>query len=250
MKRVVVTGVGAVTPVGNDVPTMWKNLLDGVCGIDKITKFDTENLAVKIAGEVKNFDPTSVVEKRDLRKTDMYTVYALAAAEEAVKDSGIIGAVDEKRLGSYIGTGIGGLYSFVENTQSYLEKGPRKVTPHFIPKMIGNIATGQVAIKYKAKGTSLSVMSACATGANSVGEAFHAIKDGYADAVIAGGTEYVIHPLTIAGFANMKALSTTEDPKKASIPFDVKRNGFVMGEGAGVLILEEYEHAKARKAKI
>ncbi len=249
-RRVVVTGVGAVTPVGNDVATMWKNMLDGVCGIDKITKFSTDDLTVKIAGEVKDFDPTSVVEKRDIRKTDMYTIFALAAAKEAVEDSGIIGTVDEKRLGSYIGCGIGGLYSFVENTQAFLEKGPRKVSPHFIPKMIGNIATGQVAIKYNAKGVSLSVMSACASGSNSVGEAFHAVKDGYADAVIAGGAECVVHPLTIAGFSNMKALSTTEDPKKASIPFDVKRNGFVMGEGAGVLILEEYEHAKARGAKI
>jgi 3-oxoacyl-[acyl-carrier-protein] synthase II len=250
MRRVVVTGLGAVTPVGNDIPTMWKNMLDGVCGIDKITKFDTENLAVKIAGEVKDFDPTTVIEKRDVRKTDMYTIFALAAAAQAVEDSGIIGTIDPKRLGSYIGAGIGGLYTFFENAQGLIERGPRKVSPHFIPKMIGNIATGQVAIKYNAKGPSLSTMSACASGANSVGEAFHAVKDGYADAVIAGGSECVVHPLTIAGFSNMKALSTTEDPKKASIPFDVKRNGFVMGEGAGVLILEEYEHAKARGAKI
>lgn len=250
MRRVVVTGLGAVTPVGNDIPTMWKNMLDGVCGIDKITKFDTENLAVKIAGEVKDFDPTTVIEKRDVRKTDMYTIFALAAAAQAVEDSGIIGTIDPKRLGSYIGAGIGGLYTFFENAQGLIERGPRKVSPHFIPKMIGNIATGQVAIKYNAKGPSLSTMSACASGANSVGEAFHAVKDGYADAVIAGGSECVVHPLTIAGFSNMKALSTTEDPKKASIPFDVKRNGFVMGEGAGVLVLEEYEHAKARGAKI
>ena len=249
-RRVVVTGLGAVTPVGNDVPTMWKNMLDGVCGIDKITKFDTDGLAVKIAGEVKDFDPTTVVEKRDVRKTDMYTIYALAAAKEAVEDSGIVGTVDSKRFGSYIGAGIGGLYTFVENTQGLLEKGPRKVSPHFIPKMIGNIATGQVAIKYDAKGPSLSTVSACASGSNSIGEAFHAVKDGYADAVIAGGAEYVVHPLTIAGFSNMKALSTNEDPKKASVPFDVKRDGFVMGEGAGVMILEEYEHAKARGAKI
>ena len=199
---------------------------------------------------VKDFDPTTVIEKRDVRKTDMYTIFALAAAREAVEDSGIIGTVEPTRLGSYIGAGIGGLYTFYENAQGMIEKGPRKVSPHFIPKMIGNIATGQVAIKYDAKGPSLSTMSACASGSNSVGEAFHAVKDGYADAVIAGGAECVVHPLTIAGFANMKALSTTEDPKKASIPFDVKRNGFVMGEGAGVLILEEYEHAKARGAKI
>ena len=249
-RRVVVTGVGAVTPVGNDVSSMWKNMLDGVCGIDEIKNFSTEDLPVKIAGEVNDFDPTTVVEKRDLRKTDMYTIFALAAAKEAVEDSGIIGTVDDKRLGSYIGCGIGGLYSFVENTQALIEKGPRKVSPHFIPKMIGNIATGQVAIKYNAKGVSLSVMSACASGSNSIGEAFHAVKDGYADAVIAGGAECVVHPLTIAGFSNMKALSTNPDPKKASIPFDIKRDGFVMGEGAGVMILEEYEHAKARGAKI
>ena len=250
MRRVVVTGIGAITPVGNDVPTMWDNMLKGVCGIDKITRFDTEDLPVKNAGEVKDFDPTTVVEKRDLRKTDMYTIYALGAAAEAMNDSGLEGTVDPKRLGVYVGAGIGGLFTFIENTQAYLEKGPRKVSPHFIPKMIGNIACGQIAIKYNAQGPTLAPVSACATGSNAVGEAFHAIKDGYADAIITGGAEYVVHPLTISGFANMKALSTTEDPKKASIPFDVNRNGFVMGEGAGMLVLEEYEHAKARGAKI
>ena len=250
MRRVVATGIGAITPVGNDVPTMWDNMLKGVCGIDKITRFDTEDLPVKNAGEVKDFDPTTVVEKRDLRKTDMYTIYALGAASEAMNDSGLEGTVDPKRLGVYVGAGIGGLFTFIENTQAYLEKGPRKVSPHFIPKMIGNIACGQIAIKYNAQGPTLAPVSACATGSNAVGEAFHAIKDGYADAIITGGAEYVVHPLTISGFANMKALSTTEDPKKASIPFDVNRNGFVMGEGAGMLVLEEYEHAKARGAKI
>lgn len=250
MRRVVVTGVGAITPVGNDVSTMWDNMLKGVCGIDKITKFDTTDLAVHNAGEVKDFDPTTVVEKRDLRKTDMYTIFALGAASEAMNDSGLEGAVDPRRLGVYVGAGIGGLYTFVENTQALLEKGPRKVSPHFIPKMIGNIACGQIAIKYNAQGPTLAPVSACATGSNAIGEAFHAVKDGYADAVITGGAEYVIHPLTIAGFSNMKALSTVEDPKKASIPFDVNRSGFVMGEGAGMLVLEEYEHAKARGAKI
>ncbi len=250
MRRVVVTGMGAITPVGNDVATMWSNMLQGVCGIDKIKKFDTENLAVKIAGEVKDFDPTTVVEKRDLRKTDMYTIFALGAAQEAMNDSGLADKIDPKRLGVYVGAGIGGLYTFVENTQALFEKGPRKVSPHFIPKMIGNIACGQIAIKYNAQGPTLAPVSACATGSNAIGEAFHAVKDGYADAIITGGAEYVVHPLTIAGFANMKALSTTEDPKKASIPFDANRNGFVMGEGAGMLVLEEYEHAKARGAKI
>lgn len=250
MRRVVVTGLGAVTPVGNDVAVMWENMLNGVCGIDKIKNFDTEDCAVKIAGEIKDFDPTTVIEKRDLRKTDMYTVFALSAAQQAMDDSGLSGKIDPKRLGVYVGAGIGGLWTFCENVQALIEKGPRKVSPHFIPKMIGNIACGQIAIKYNAQGPTLAPVSACATGSNAIGEAFHAIKDGYADAVITGGAENVVHPLTIAGFSNMKALSTTQDPKKASIPFDVNRNGFVMGEGAGILVLEEYEHAKARGAKI
>lgn len=250
MRRVVVTGLGAITPVGNDINETWKNMCDGVCGIDKITKFDTSELAVHIAGEVKGFDPLKYIEKREARKIDEYCQYALAAAAEAVEDSKVIGTVDETRLGVYVGAGIGGLYTFVENTQNFYNGGPRKVSPHFIPKMIGNIAAGRIAMTYKAKGPSLAPVSACATGANAVGEAFHAIKDGYADVIIAGGAEAVIHPLTISGFANCKALSTTEDPARASIPFDVDRNGFVMGEGAGILVLEEYEHAKARGAKI
>ena len=250
-RRVVVTGLGAITPVGNDVPTMWKNLLDGVCGIEEITAFDTSQLKVHIAGTVKNFNPEDYgMEKREARKLDIYCQYALAAAKEAVEDSGILGTVEDERFGVYIGAGIGGLNTFIDNTLGLEKGGPRKVSPFFIPMMIGNIATGNVAIKYKAKGASLSVMSACATGTNSIGEAFHAIKDGYADAIIAGGSEAVIAPLTIAGFQNIKALSTNPDPKKASCPFSKNRDGFVMGEGAGMLILEEYEHAKARNAKI
>ncbi len=249
-RRVVVTGVGAVSPVGNDAETTWKNLVDGVCGIEEISAFDTSDLKVHIAGTVKNFDPTEYIEKRDVKKTDLYCQYAIAAAQQAVDDSKILGTVDENRLGVYIGAGIGGLNTFVENTVALHENGPRKVSPFFIPKMIGNIATGNVAIRFNAKGVSLSVMSACATGTNSIGEAFHAIKAGYADAIIAGGAEAVVAPLTIAGFQNMKALSTNPDPKKASRPFDKNRDGFVMGEGAGILVLEEYEHAKARGAKI
>lgn len=249
-RRVVVTGVGAVSPLGNDAETTWKNLVDGVCGIEEISAFDTSDLKVHIAGTVKNFDPTEYIEKRDVKKTDLYCQYAIAAAQQAVDDSKILGTVDENRLGVYIGAGIGGLNTFVENTVALHENGPRKVSPFFIPKMIGNIATGNVAIRFNAKGVSLSVMSACATGTNSIGEAFHAIKDGYADAIIAGGAEAVVAPLTIAGFQNMKALSTNPDPKKASRPFDKNRDGFVMGEGAGILVLEEYEHAKARGAKI
>lgn len=250
MRRVVVTGMGAITPVGNDVETMWANMLAGVNGVEKITSFDTSDLKVHLAGTVKNFEPEKYIEKRELRKLDIYCQYAIAAAQQAVDDSGILGNIDEERFGVYIGAGIGGLHSFVNNVTALNEGGPRKVSPFFIPMMIGNIATGNVAIRFKAKGVSLSVMSACATGTHSIGEAFHAIKDGYADAIIAGGTEAVIAPLTIAGFQNMKALSTNEDPETASRPFDKNRDGFVMGEGAGMLVLEEYEHAKARGAKI
>lgn len=250
MRRVVVTGMGAITPVGNDIDTMWANMLAGVNGVEKITSFDTSDLKVHLAGTVKNFEPEKYIEKRELRKLDIYCQYAIAAAQQAVDDSGILGNINEERFGVYIGAGIGGLHSFVNNVTALNEGGPRKVSPFFIPMMIGNIATGNVAIRFKAKGVSLSVMSACATGTHSIGEAFHTIKDGYADAIIAGGTEAVIAPLTIAGFQNMKALSTNEDPETASRPFDKNRDGFVMGEGAGMLVLEEYEHAKARGAKI
>ena len=250
MRRVVVPGMGAITPVGNDIDTMWANMLAGVNGVEKITSFDTSDLKVHLAGTVKNFEPEKYIEKRELRKLDIYCQYAIAAAQQAVDDSGILGNINEERFGVYIGAGIGGLHSFVNNVTALNEGGPRKVSPFFIPMMIGNIATGNVAIRFNAKGVSLSVMSACATGTHSIGEAFHAIKDGYADAIIAGGTEAVIAPLTIAGFQNMKALSTNEDPETASRPFDKNRDGFVMGEGAGMLVLEEYEHAKARGAKI
>lgn len=250
MRRVVVTGMGAITPVGNDIDTMWANMLAGVNGVEKITSFDTSDLKVHLAGTVKNFEPEKYIEKRELRKLDIYCQYAIAAAQQAVDDSGILGNINEERFGVYIGAGIGGLHSFVNNVTALNEGGPRKVSPFFIPMMIGNIATGNVAIRFKAKGVSLSVMSACATGTHSIGEALHAIKDGYADAIIAGGTEAVIAPLTIAGFQNMKALSTNENPETASRPFDKNRDGFVMGEGAGMLVLEEYEHAKARGAKI
>ncbi len=249
-RRVAVTGLGAISPVGNDVPTMWQNMVDGVCGIDEITAFDTSDLKVHIAGTVKNFEPEKYFEKREAKKLDIYCQYAMAAAQQAVDDSGIIGSIDPERFGVYIGAGIGGLNTFVSNTIGLANGGPRKVSPFFIPMMIGNIATGNTAIRFNAKGVTLSVMSACATGTNSIGEAFHAIKDGYADAVIAGGAEAVVSPLTIAGFQNMKALSTNPDPKRASRPFDKNRDGFVMGEGAGILLLEEYEHAKARGAKI
>ena len=249
-RRVVVTGLGAVSPVGNTVPEMWENMVAGVNGIEEITAFDTSDLKVHIAGTVKNFAPEQYFEKREAKKLDIYCQYAIAAAQQAVDDSGILGHIDENRFGVYIGAGIGGLNTFINNTIGLENGGARKVSPFFIPMMIGNIATGNVAIRFGAKGVSLSVMSACATGTNSIGEAFHAIKDGYADAIIAGGAEAVVARLTIAGFQNMKALSTNPDPTKASRPFDKDRDGFVMGEGAGMLMLEEYEHAKARGAKI
>ena len=250
MRRVVVTGLGAVTPVGNDVESMWTALKNGESGIDYITKFDTDDLKVKIAGEVKNFDPTLYIEKKELRKTELFTQYAIAAATQAVKDSGIENNIEPERLGVYVGAGIGGIGTFVENTLGMDKGGARKVSPFFIPMMIGNIAAGTIAIRFNAKGVCLPVVTACATGTHSIGEAFHAIKHGYADAIITGGAEAAVTPLAVAGFSNMKALSSNDDPKTACRPFDKNRDGFIMGEGAGIMILEEYEHAKARGAKI
>ncbi len=250
MRRVVVTGVGAVTPVGNDVETMWNSLINGVSGVDTITNFDTSDLKVKIAAQVKDFDATKYIEKKEIRKTDLYTQYAVAAAQQAVDDSGIMGKVDEDRFGVYVGAGIGGMHAFTDNVLAMDKGGARKVSPYFVPMMIANIAAGTVAIRFKAKGVCVPIVTACATGSHSIGEAFHAIKNGYADAIITGGAEAAVTPLSIAGFSNCKALTTNPDPKTASVPFDKRRDGFVIGEGAGVMILEEYEHAKARGAKI
>jgi len=251
MKRVVITGIGAITPIGNNINDYWENLKSGVCGVDFITRFDTEGFKVKIAAEVKDFDPSEYFEsKSDLRKTDLFVQYAVAAAKQAVVDSGIEGTVESTRLGVYVGSGIGGMNTFVDETLKFAEKGPGRVSPHFIPQMIGNMASGTIAIKFNAKGPCLPVVTACATSTHALGEAFRAIKHGYADAIIAGGSEAAITPLAIAGFTNCKALTTTDNPKRASIPFDKERNGFVMGEGGGILVLEEYEHAKARGAHI
>lgn len=250
MRRVVVTGVGCVTPLGNNVETTWNNMVNGVCGIDYIKSFDTTDSKVKIAGEVKDFDPLKYIEKKEVRKTDLFVQYAIAAAQEAVEDSGILGNVEEERFGVYVGSGIGGMKTFYDNSVAFYTGGSRKVSPHFIPMMISNIAAGQVAIKFKAKGVCVPMVTACSTGTHELGEAFRAIKYGLADAIIAGGSEAAVTPLTVAGFANCKALTLNEDPKCASTPFDKRRSGFVLGEGAGMLILEEYEHAKARGAKI
>lgn len=250
MRRVVVTGLGAVTPVGNDVATTWDSIKSGKSGIDTISKFDTSDLKVTVAAEVKNFDPLKYVEKRDLRKTDEFTIYAIAAAQEAVEDSQIMGKIDPERFGVYVGSGIGGMQTFYANSIAMDHNGPRKVSPYFVPMMIGNMASGTVAIRFNAQGVCLPIVTACATGSHSIGEAFHAIKNGYADAIIAGGAEAAITPLTVAGFSSCKALTTNDDPKTACVPFDKRRDGFVMGEGAGIVILEEYEHAVARGAKI
>ena len=249
-RRVVITGMGALTPVGNNVPAFWEGLLAGKNGIGPVTRFDTAEYKAKLAAEVKGFDPETVLEKPEIRKTDRFVQYALAAAKEAMADSGIIGQVAPVRLGVYFGSGIGGFETFDSEHTKLIEKGPRRVSPHFIPMMIANIAAGTIAIKYGATGPCLPVTTACATGTNAVGEAFRAVRYGYADAILAGGSEAAITPMGFAGFINCMALSTSEDPEAASIPFDKRRGGFVMGEGAGALLLEEYEHAKARGAKI
>lgn len=248
MKRVVITGIGAITPLGNDVNTTWEAMKNGICGIDTISKFDPELTKAKVAAEVKNFDPTLYFEKKEVRKNDLYTQYAVAAATQAIEDSQILGTVDETRLGVYVGSGVGGILTFYEQCKNMFTG--KSISPFFIPMIISNMAAGTIAIRCKAKGPTLPVVTACATSTHAIGEAFHAIKDGYADAIIAGGAEATISPLAITGFTNCKALTLNPDPKTACVPFDKRRNGFVMGEGAGILILEEYEHAVARGAKI
>lgn len=254
-RRVVVTGMGVVSPIGNDVDAYWKNLLEGVCGIDFITYFPTDDLPVKIAGQVKDFNPSDYdIEAAFARKQDKFTLYAVAAAWQAVKESGISstedGNVDPFRLGVYVGSGIGGFSTQMRETEKLFNEGAKWVSPLMIPTMISNIAAGNIAIRNNACGPCLPVVTACATSTHAIGEAYRAIKHGYADAIIAGGTEAAIVPLSIAGFANAKALSRSEDPKRASLPFNKNRGGFVMAEGAAMLVLEEYEHALARGAEI
>ncbi len=250
MKRVVVTGLGCITPVGNDIAGFWNNIINGVHGIGEITKFDTTGFKVKIAAEVKDFKPEMYIEKSEIKKTDLYSQYALAAATQAVEESGILGKVKPERFGVYIGSGIGGINTFLSETEKALSKGANRVSPFFIPMMIANMGAALVAIKFKAQGPCLPIVTACSTSANAIGEAFRAIKFGYADAIIAGGSEAAINPLAVSGFTNCMALSTKNDPDTSSIPFDKRRDGFVMGEGAGAIILEEYEHAVNRGAKI
>ena len=254
-RRVVVTGTGVITPVGNDVQTYWKNILEGVCGIGVINSIPVDDLPVKIAGEVKDFNPADYeIEAPFARKQDKFTVYAVAAAWQAVKESGISSAeggnIDPLRFGVYVGSGIGGFTTQMRETEKILNEGAKWVSPLFIPTMIANIAAGNIAIRNNACGPCLPVVTACATSTHAIGEAFRAIKHGYADAIIAGGSEAAVIPLAIAGFANAKALSRAEDPKYASLPFNKNRGGFVLAEGAAMLVLEEYEHAVARGAEI
>jgi 3-oxoacyl-[acyl-carrier-protein] synthase II len=252
MNRVAVTGLGCITPIGNTVDEFWTSLMEGKVGIGPITKCDTTDLKAKLAAEVKDFDPLLYMEKSDVRKSDLFTQYAMAAATQAVKDAEIVSGenIAPEDFGVYMGSGIGGIHTFEVEQTKLLQSGPRKVSPYFIPMMISNMATGQIAIQFNAQGPSLPVVTACATSTTSIGEAYRAIKHGYAKAIIAGGSEAAIIPISIAGFCNCKALTETDDPENASIPFDARRSGFVMGEGAGAVVLEEYEHAVARGAKI
>ncbi len=251
MRRVVITGIGAVTPVGKDAPSTWESICAGRHGITKIDRFDTEDLGVSVAALVKDFDPSSILDRKEQRRTDPYCQFALYAATEALRDCGSdLKDLDPYRVGVIIGSGIGGMQTFEENHQKFLEKGPGRVSVFFIPMMISNMAAGNISIRTGFKGANFAPVTACASSAHAVGEAFRLIKNGYLDACVAGGAEATVTKFAMAGFNNMGALSRSQDPDRASIPFDKERDGFVMGEGAGVLILEELEHAKARGAKI
>ncbi len=252
MKRVVITGMGAVTPIGTGREEFWKAIKAGVCGVDRITRFDPTDFACQIAAEVKDFDVTQYIEKKEAKRMDLFVQYAVAAAKMAAEDASLdMSKEDSTRVGVFIGSGIGGIETLTQQHEKMLEKGPSKVSPFMIPMMISNMAVGEVAIQMGAQGVNLTPVSACASGTDAIGNAFRAIKAGDADVIFSGGAEATIIPLALAGFSSMKALSTrNDDPKGACSPFDADRDGFVMGEGAGVVILEELEHAKARGAEI
>ena len=250
-RRCVITGLGAVTPLGNTVEEYWNGLKNGVCGIDYIKKFDTTDYKVKIAAEIKDFDPEQYMTKKDVKRNDLFAIYALAAGMQAFEDSKLdMEKEDADRIGVIVGSGVGGLMTMEEQVKRLTDKGPSRVSPLFITMTIGNMAAGNIAIRVGAKGVCEDIVTACATGTNAIGTAFRNIKHGYLDACIAGGAEGAICGIGVAGFTNLTALSTEEDPKKACRPFDKERNGFVMGDGSGILVLEELEHALARGAKI
>ena len=249
-RRVVITGLGTVNPLGNNTADSWAAAKAGKCGIGPITQFDTTDFKCKLAGEVKGFDPETIVDKKEARKMARFTVLALAAAAEAVADSGLDTEAEAKQIGVILSSGIGGLPTIEEQHTRGEEKGMEKVSPYFVPMSIANMAAAQVAIRFGLKGMCTCPVTACAGGTNAVGDAFHRIRDGYETAMVCGGAESCISPLGIGGFTSMKALSTATDPDAASLPFDARRGGFVMGEGSGVLVLEELEHARARGAHI
>jgi 3-oxoacyl-[acyl-carrier-protein] synthase II len=250
LRRVVVTGIGAVTPVGNDAKETWANLKAGKNGIAPISLFDTEKFKAKLAGEVRGFDPLQYMDVNDTLRTDRYAQFALAAAQQAVAESAIEGAVDPTRFAVYFGTGIGGIGTFELEHTKLMERGPRRVSSLFIPMMIANMASGMIAIRHNCQGPAIPAVTACASGSNALGESMRLIRHGYADAVITGGAEASITPIAVAGFVNIQALSLAQDPNAASLPFDKRRSGFVIGEGSVAFVLEEYEHAKARGATI
>ena len=251
MRRVVVTGLGAITPVGNNVNEFWDGIVNGKCGIDQITLFDTENFKVKLAGEVKNFNVEDHFDRREAKRLDRFSHFAIVAARELMKDSSLdVNSIDPTRFGVAVSSGIGGLQTIENNAQTLFEKGPDRISPMYIPMAINNMAAGNIAIEVGAKGESFCMTTACASATHTIGECFRIIKHGYQDVMIAGGTEASITPTGIAGFTNIKALSQQQDKTRASIPFDKERSGFVMGEGAGIILLEELEHAKKRGAKI
>jgi len=250
MRRVVVTGLGVISPVGNTVEACWNSLKSGVHGIGPITLFDTTDYKTKIAAEVKDFDPRAYMDKTEVLRSDAFSQYGVAAACQAVEESGVIGTLPPERVAVYFGSGIGGIRTFTEEHNKLLARGPKRVSPYFIPMLIANMAAGMIAIRFNCRGAAMPSVTACASGTNAIGEAMRAIRHGYADAVITGGSEAAITECGVAGFINMQALSTSEDPNAACLPFDKRRGGFVIGEGGAALVLEEYEHAKARGATI
>ena len=249
-RRVVVTGMGTISPVGNSVSEAWDSLVSGRSGIGHITYFNTDSFKAKLDAEVKDFDPRRWMEKSEALRTDRNVQYAIAAADEAVRESGIQGSVDPERFAAYFGSGIGGISTISTEIRKLIERGPGRVSPYLIPMLIANMASGMIAIRYGCKGPALPAVTACASGSNAIGEAVRAIRHGYADAAITGGTEAAITEIGVAGFQNMQALSIASDPEAASLPFDRRRSGFVIGEGAAALVLEEYGRAKARGARI
>jgi 3-oxoacyl-[acyl-carrier-protein] synthase II len=250
-RRVVVTGLGVISPLGNEAEGFWARLIAGESGIGPVTRFDVSKYDTRIAGEVKDFRPEQYMDRKDVRRTDLFVQYALGGTHQAVAQSGVQGAVDPDRYGVIVGSGIGGIATLEDQYRQLIERGPGRVSPFFIPMMISDMASGQISIQYGAKGPNYCTVSACASGAHAIGQAYRVIQDDEADVMITGGAEASVTPLSFAGFCSMKAMSTRNDePVRASRPFDSQRDGFVMGEGAGILVLEEFEHARTRGAKI